>query len=394
VGKENMNSLSDRLSVAVVVEKFQRCGGVERRTLELASHLATAGHELHIYANRFEKSNSSGMTFHYVPMLKIPRALKPLSFAWFTSKIVGKRKHDLVHAQTRVFSYDVVTLGIGCHKAYLDALGINPRRSSDSWFHLAVLHLEERMFSPDKFDRGCRVITNSTRCRNELLDFYSVPPEFIVVIHNGVDQQEFNPQSCAELRHESRSRLGFLPDDFVVLFVGPGFHRKGLDVFLRALGRLQNRKDIKALVIGSGQLEPYLRLASSLEIADRVSWVGSVSPQEIVKYYAVADAFALPTRYDPFANSTMEALACGLPVVTTVVNGVSEILRDNESAFLIDVNDDEMLAERLCQLADNLRLREQLGYAGRRAVEPYTWQRTAVETMAVYDAVIRSRGLR
>ena len=105
-------------------------------------------------------------------------------------------------------------------------------------------------------------------------------------------------------------------------------------------------------------------------------------------YYAAADIFALPTRYDPFANSTMEALASGVPVITTRSNGVSEIVEDGRDAFVVDANDHEALADRLGLLVGDPDLCKTIGRAGFKAAEPFTWERTAQETMAVYERMI------
>lgn len=383
-----MNRDIGKLSIGIVVERFHSRGGVERRTFELVNNLVAAGHDVHVYANNWIRDCTFDVTFHHIPMLKLTKALKPWSFAWFASRLTSRSGHDLIHTQARVFGYDLATLGVGCHKAYLDAAGIDHETAPDRRFHKTVLELEKRMLSPDKFDAGCRIITNSIKCREEFASYYSVPLSNIDIIRNGVDQTEFSPVKRAQIRDEYRIQMGISPDDIVVLFVGPGFHRKGLDTLLMAVSLLSSEKHLKALVIGR---EKEISSAIDLNLAEKLIWVGSAGSQEIIRYYAVADVYALPTRYDPFANSTMEALASGLPVITTTANGVSEILQDGRNAFIIDSNDHESLAERLRLLCRDEGVRKRLGETGREAIQPYTWQRTAVETMNVYASVLQSR---
>lgn len=384
-----MNYKIGKLSIGIVIERFHSQGGVERRTLELVNNLIAAGHDVHVYANRWARDCTFDVAFHYVPMLKLTRALKPWSFAWFASRLTSRSNHDLIHTQARVFSYDLATLGVGCHRAYLNAVGIDHETAPDRRFHRTVLELERRMLSPDKFDAGCRIITNSNKCREEFASYYSVPLSNIDVVRNGVDGDEFSPVKCMQNRDMYRMQMGILPDDIIVLFVGPGFRRKGLDTLLTAVSLLSSEKYLKALVIGR---EKEMSSAADLNLADKLIWAGGASSHEIIRYYAVADIFALPTRYDPFANSTMEALACGLPVITTTANGVSEILQDGRNAFIIDSNDHESLAERLRLLCRDEQVRKRLGEAGREAIQPYTWQRTAFETLNVYASVLQSRG--
>jgi len=378
------------MNVAIVIQDFRMRGGVERRTSELVKKLAAAGHRVHIYANAWDPQMGIGARFHRVPMLKIHRALKPLSFAWSCTRLIPHGGHDLVHSQARIFKCDVVTLGVGCHRAFLDALGIDPERSGDKWFHRAVLHIERRMLAPGNYRR---IITNSNKCKRELAAYYGVPLADVAVIRNGVDREAFSPETRVRLRAAARSELGLGAEEMAVLLVGTGFERKGLKTLIQAAGVLKSEKPAfraRVLVVGGGRRDQYERMAAGLGIAESLVWVGRTD--DIAKYYAAADIFVLPTIYDPFANCTMEALACGLPIVTTRTNGVSEILRDGEDAFIIEPNDPTALAERLGRLVEDRRLRERLGSAGRRAIEPYTWQRTAEETMAVYEAIGGSRG--
>lgn len=383
-----MNDNIGKLSIGIVVERFHSQGGVERRTFELVNNLVNAGHDVHVYANSWVRDCSFDVTFHHIPMLKLTRALKPWSFAWFASQLTSRSSHDLIHTQSRVFSYDLATLGVGCHRAYLEAAGIDHETAPDRRFHKTVLELERRMLSPDKFDAGCRIITNSIKCKEEFVRYHSVPLSNIDVVRNGVDQDEFSPAKCMQIRDEYRMRMGISPDDIVVLFVGPGFRRKGLDTLLTAVSLLSSEKHLKVLVIGR---EKEISMAANLNLANKIIWAGSTGSREIIRCYAVADIFALPTRYDPFANSTMEALASGLPVITTTANGVSEILQDGRNAFIIDSNDHEALAERLRLLCRDECTRKRLAEAGREAIQPYTWQRTALETMNVYTSVLQGR---
>lgn len=377
-----------KLSIGIVIESLHMHGGVERRTSELVRHLISAGHEVDIYANRWDESTLEGVGFHRIPMLKLGRSMKPLSFARFCSALIPKSKHDIIHTQTRIFRYDVATLGVGCHRAYLDAVCIDPETAPDKGFHRAVLRIESEMLGPEKFAAKNRIIVNSNMCKQELMERYSVPEASIHVVHNGVDHEAFSPDIRMNLRAEARKSLGLSQDDIAVLYVGAGFHRKGLDTLIEAIGQLD--KQFKLLIVGKGNRDAYNDSAHGLGIADQLIWAGQ--SDDVTRHYAAADVFVLPTRYDPFANSTLEALACGVPVITTTSNGVSEILRDGIDGFIVERDSPQDIAERLLALADDENLRERIGSAGHKAVEPYTWQRTAEQTMAVYDAIIADRG--
>jgi len=379
-----------KLRIGLLIETLHRHGGLERRTSALANGLLAAGHEVHIYANKWDSEAAEGAHFHRVPMLKLDRAMKLLGFAWFSSRLAAG--NDLIHTQARVFRYDLATLGGGCHKAYLDAMGIDPQKTPDRRIHRVILHIERSMFDPKNFVRGNRIIVNSNKCKAEIIDHYSVPEASIDVVHNGVDREAFSPEMCAGRRTTARTELGLDANEIAILLVGTGFERKGLKTLIRAAGILNAEKPacrIRVLVVGSGKTDGYKAGATELGIAERLVWVGRAD--DIAKHYAAADIFVLPTRYDPFANSTMEALASGIPVITTTANGVSEIIRDGTDGLIIEPNDAEALADRLNTLASDAKLRQHIGSSGRKAVEPYTWQRTTEQTIAVYEKIIISR---
>jgi UDP-glucose:(heptosyl)LPS alpha-1,3-glucosyltransferase len=377
------------MNIAIVIQDLRMRGGLERRTSELAKQLLLGHHEVHVYANRWDLSAAEGAAFHRVSMLKFPRAMKPLSFAWNAGRLAGRGGHDIVHTQARLFRYDVVSFGVGCHKAFLDATGQDPERSGDKWFHRAVMHIEREMFKPGHYRR---IITNSQKVRRELHEYHGVPESDVTVIRNGVDQEQFSPTMRDRMRAEARSRLGLHDGDAAILLVGTGFRNKGVETLIRAAGLLAESGragNTRVVIAGAGKTEPYQRIADDLGIGDSVIWTGRCAEME--RLYAAADIYALPTLYDAFSNSTLEALACGLPVITTHSNGASEILTDGVDAFIVGASDVSALAERLGALAEDAGLRERLGSAGREAIAPYTWERMARETIRVYESILADR---
>ena len=162
-------------------------------------------------------------------------------------------------------------------------------------------------------------------------------PEKIRVIYNGVDRERFSPD---RLRHKPPAaivELGLEPGIPTILFVGSGFKRKGLHFLIAALPRMQ-RRDSRLLVVGHGRTSPYERLAAKLGVAQRVRFLG---PQPAVeRFYAAGRVLALPTIYDPCSNVVLEALAGGLPVVTTAANGASEFIQPGKNGAILARPDD------------------------------------------------------
>ena len=154
-------------------------------------------------------------------------------------------------------------------------------------------------------------------------------------MYPGVDVSRFHAGGRAQRRAAARRNLGIAEDEIVFLFVANNFRRKGLDLVLRALRRVDLRQArARLLVVGAGRRWLFGPLALLLGVSDWVTFAGA--SQEVEKFYGAADVFVLPTRYDPFAAVCLEAMACGLPVITTMMNGAAELIETGRSGFVLD----------------------------------------------------------
>jgi UDP-glucose:(heptosyl)LPS alpha-1,3-glucosyltransferase len=200
------------------------------------------------------------------------------------------------------------------------------------------------------------VITNSDMVRRDVVARHGVPAARLTT-WNGVDLARFHPGLRGTAGAEKRRELGLAPEELVVLFLGSGYARKGLDLALEAFARLAaTRADARLVVAGFDSARAaYAARALALGLAERVRFVGGTLAPEAL--YAAADLYVLPTRYDPFANSTLEALACGLPVVTSTTNGAAELLTDAEGACVDVALGAEPLCAALAAWSEPARLR-------------------------------------
>jgi len=370
------------MKIAVVSTRFNTKGGSERRTYQLVKGLLSAGHEVEIFAAQVEDMDL-GAEVTMVPMTPGPSFIKLASFTRNLNRALsGRRDIDIVHNQIRPFTDGVVTVGGGCHAEYLKESGtalsfMNP-------LHRLILNMERERYRPG----GCRaVITNSEFARKGILSHYPIPPERVFVAYNGVDLEKFNPERIRAQRAQIRAKYGY-KDEPVALFVGAGYKRKGLATLIRAIPVLkvmeQDINRLKLLVVGKDDPGPYVRLARGLGVSDRVSFAGAVTNPDA--YYGAVDMFVLPTKYDPFSNASLEAMASGLPVVTTSGNGVAEIITDGEDGLVIkDTEDPVSLASSLAYLSCE-KVRRKMGAKARERAEGFTWARTLESTLEVYGS--------
>ena len=194
------------------------------------------------------------------------------------------------------------------------------------------------------------VICNSRMVADEVERYYGVPREKLQVIYNGIDGAVFHPGLADEFRHGTRASLAIPAAAPLLLYVGSGFERKGVPQLLRAFAA-QARRDAHLVLVGADRkLKAMARLAEGLGIADRVRFTGPV--KDVRPYYGAADGFVLPTLYDPCPNAVLEALACGLPTVTSTTCGAREWIREGENGWVVDALDGVALARGLDGLCD------------------------------------------
>ncbi len=382
--------MTGRLRVAIVSLDFHREGGSEGRTGRLVDHLVAEGHEVHLVGARIRGPWDRRTILRPVRTAAHPHWLEVILFCRQAQQVVASQGFDIVHNQIRPFTPGVVTVGGGSHRFYVQE--VLPQEKGwaracvkrASPLHLVLLALERRGF---RIDRCPFIIANSCLSRDGILKYCPMPPERVVVAYNGVDADRFSPARRGQFREQRRAALGVAPEDFLVLFVGAGFARKGLGPLLAAVSKLQGRGlRSRLVVVGAGRSGAWRSRAERLGIAERVTFVGAVPDPE--SYYAAAEVLALPTLFDPFANVTLEAMASGLPVVTSRRNGASEILHHGVDGLVVDPADDVGgLADALASLLDPSR-RAGIGERARETALKYSWEGPLERTLAVYRAVV------
>ena len=370
------------MKLALIRRRYTDFGGAERYVNQLAARLVEAGHEVHVLAREWHPRQGTGLTFVRVAAGGGPSFVGLLTFARAASRLVEAGGYDLVHSFERTFTQDIFRAGDGCHREWLArraaALG-RPRGWLDrlSPRHRAFLYLESRLYADPRLKF---ILVNSRQGKVEIERHYGVPEEKIRVVYNGLDRGRFHPGLAAEHREAVRQELGLAPDEPVALFVGSGFARKGLAAAIRALPESR----ITLLAAGRDRIGPYRALARRLGALRRVLFLG---PRlDVERLLGAADLFVLPSLYEPFSNACLEAMAAGLPVVTTAGTGAAEIVEEGRNGCLVGQPPrPEELAEKMNRaLAID---RAALAALNRKALEPFDWDRNLAETLAVYQAV-------
>jgi UDP-glucose:(heptosyl)LPS alpha-1,3-glucosyltransferase len=313
------------MKLAIIRRQFSATGGAELYLQRLLAALSGRGHSMTLFTEHWPDP-PSGVTVR-VMQGGARRAARAAKFAEAVESAVAREKFDCVFSLERGLRQDVYRAGDGVHRVWLQ----RRREFAPRWrrlfigrgaFHRSMLALEARAFSPanTRF-----VIANSRMVAEEIVANFGYPRERIHLVRNGVDVGRFESGD----RARGRERFGIRPDEFVILFVGSGWERKGLHYLLRALRGLP-RDGCRLLVVGKGR--------APRDAGSNVLFAGAMSDVETA--YAAADLFVTLPIYEPSANVVVEALAAGLPVVTTAQNGAAELIAGGERGDVVARPDD------------------------------------------------------
>ena len=373
--------MKQNLKIALVCKRYTpHAGGMERYTVHLARQLKRAGHAVHVYANRWQED--PGIVFHRVAIFPLSLPVRNLSFALFAKRQLKRAGMDIIHSMERGLFQDIYRASDGIVPVHLEHRYPGPvmrRFKSVTPRRLALIYLERKMFSPG----GCRVImTNSHLVKQQIMQYYSVPPDRIRVIYNGVDPERFNPRVRDLYREAVREAHGIAGDEMLLLFVSNDHKRKGLMTILQAVQAPLDER-IRLMVIGKkGRF--YENWAENHLGRGRVLFTGP--RMDVETYYAASDLFVFPTGYDAFANVCLEAMACGVPVITTRNNGASELIEDGKQGFVLREGTPEELAMRIKALLP-MSEREKMGREAAEKAKAFTLENHVRQVLRLYGDV-------
>ncbi len=326
-------------------------GGAETYVADLCRHLVAQGHDVELFAESWsEEAIPRAARRVRVPVRGRTRGGRIWNFAVQSELALRSSSHDCVIGFINTWHQDILIPQGGVHQASLDA---NARRHANGlsrslyrwgkqlnpkWWWL-YRSIERRQYDPS---RPTRVVAVSEMVRGHLEHYHGVPRDRIAVIPNAIDAQRLLVANPASVREEFRRRHGLKTTDLIGLFVGHNFRLKGLPALLRALQARRQRpnspRTIHVLVCGGGNLGPFRRMTRELGLDDSVHLIGF--EPDIRTCYHASDFFILPTYYDPCSLVVFEALACGLPVITTRCNGAGELITEGREGFVVDHPDD------------------------------------------------------
>ena len=360
---------------------------------------------MHVYYHEAarETSLAPGAQFHAVRASRPSgsRLGLPLHVATFARNATSTLKHDraaydVVHSRGMstweldiVHVTGVVKAEIARDRAARDEDAGIARQFKDALLPAAApIILVRQAIERRIFEKGMplEIHTDSTLVRDDVLASFQVDPSRVRSVPPGVSLEEFRPPIDKEAVRRETEVAGCEP---VLLFCGHSWKRKGLDRAIRALARM--RQPAKLVVVGDGDVERYRGIAREVGVAERIRFVGHRA--DSWRFFQAADVFLLPTRVDMWGMTIVEAMASGIPPVTTTAAGAATVIADGESGFVLpEPLDVDLLAATCDRLVADPALRERIGSAAAGRARTLTWTEHGrrVEA-AMLDAAERRR---
>ena len=370
--------------VAILCRDVAGVGGTTTTILQHCRRLCAAGWEPWVYGERLDQKalKDAGAVTRSVPSWPWGSYFKRRLFAAVTDGAVARGGFDLVHGHGDNLSQDVLSLHNCVHAAH-EAVQGKPLKASSGVGRIHERQLRERRFR--------KLIANSKLIQDEVCARFGVPREMTQVIYPGYDAARFRVDDRQRFRGPERAALKVGEGEVLFGLITSGdFQKRGVDVFLRALGELARAgvTGWKAVIIGKeSRLAPYVDLAVEEGVIKDVRFLPPAP--DVERFYHALDVYVHPAHYEEFGQSVQEALACGLPVVSCRKVGAAELLSGEARDWLLERPEPGPLAKMLKTLAADAALRRRLGALGPPAVAGNDWERNFVATLDCYTALLK-----
>ncbi|GIW84476.1 MAG: glycosyl transferase family 1 [Gemmataceae bacterium] len=371
-------------------------GGAETYVCDLARRLVRDGHTVHLLASEWdEQALPLALHYHRIPPAKGPRFLRPWRFGHACIAALSQCDYDVSIGFDKTWGQDILYPQGGLHVACAEHNLFKYRQPWVRFLAYCLKRLDPAYWSYRFLEKRqyCApplpwIVVNSRMVQRHFEIHYGISPDRIQVIPSAIDSQRFAAEDRFKRRYEERQRWGVSDDAVVALFVAMNYRLKGLEPLLRALASV-TKPSLYLVVVGNPRYRRYERQARRWGIGDRLRFLGP--RQDPRDCFFAADFLVHPTFYDPCSLVVLEALACGLPVVTSCYNGAAELLHPPLEGLVVeDPHDTPALAralERMCDAA----YRREAAAAARASGLAWRFEHHYQALMAVLEKVRRSK---
>lgn len=377
-------------------------GGTGSYVYYLSNELMKRGNSAYIVTGYDEsgdiKVNEQHRIF-FLKTLKMP-IVKSFQFAASASRKLNKMRSrlpvDITHVNLPLVPSFAVPAGFGkalvttvhsTWKGEAEAIKGEPysRLNANEKF-MVSFNWFLRLFEERMLERSNKIIAVSDFTRRELLQYYPVKADKIRVIHNGVDTDKFKPASD---RRKAKAELDLSTADKAVLSVGRLYARKGLFTLIESAALVARKfGNVKFIIAGKGlsnEMAKLVNYAAKLGVKENLVFTGYFPDKKLPRLYQAADIFAFSTFYENLPFAVLEALSTGLPVVTTRVGGIPEMIESGRNGFLVEPFNSRELAEKILFYLEHPAEAAEMALSARRTIEEkFDWRLIVKKVLDVY----------
>lgn len=385
------------MKIALCYESMiPQMGGCETYLADLARCLAADHHEVHLFTTRLDRASfPDTVVEHMLPPTSGLKFLRPWQFARSCYEAMKKEPLDVTVGFIKTWGQDILMPQGGFHVASVDH---NNHKLTSPWTRRLMRFIQTvdpKQWSFRSLERRqlfafpSLIVVPSNMVKQHAQRYYQLAESRLRVVHNAIDFSRFPTSDRLLVRSQMRDQCQLLPEDNVGLFVGHNFRLKGLDPLLRSIKLIPPEVNFKLLICGKSNKTRFVKLAERLGITDRVRFLGY--HPDVREAFFAADFLVHPSFYDPCALVTMEALACGLPVITTQYNGGSELLPKDLASLTIETpHHHQAMANNIIRLC-NPEERLILSRSAREAAKTWTFADHYRELLAIFEQVAAAK---
>jgi len=381
------------MKIGLVVEHFDpRRGGLEQWAWQFVQALQNRGHQVWVISRSFSaEADRLGIC-----CCQTPAGLSRLGFARVAEQWLRQLDLDIIHDTGAGWYCDVFQPHWGSWLALTERKLLLLPRWLRPCKRILIRYLPRyreirRLLEGQYRSDGRLFLALSTQAAKDFQHFHGVPPEYIRIVHNGVDIERFHPANRSRWRSQLRRQFGLDEETMLVLIVAHNFRLKGVPTVQEAVCRLAARgRRVQLWVVGGRRQGASHGGNGRAESQGPIRFLGPV--EDTVPYYAAADLYVHPTLYDTFSLVVLEAMASGLPVITSRFNGVQELLHSGREGYVLDDPLDVEELVRKMEICLDPGIRQQMGQSARRLAEQHPFEKNVEEIWEVYQEVLSGDG--
>jgi len=374
-------------------------GGAETYLGDLSRRLVADGHEVHLYACRWDATAlPAAMQIHAIPPTGGLRFLRVWQFGRSVLKASGQRHHDVTVGFDKTWGQDVLYPQGGFHAASQRHNRRKNRTVLGRWLAIGLKYFDSAYHSYRFLERTQylvpsppTVVVNSRLVLAHMKQYLRGFRGAVHVVHSAIDPSRFEAHDRESIRTAERANWHIAAERPVALFVGMNYRLKGLGPLIRAAALLPDEVPLVIAVVGHAKFNKYERLAERLNCVHRFRFLGHRSNPKSA--YFASDFLIHPTFYDPCSLVALEALACGLPVITTQYNGAKEFIQDGFNGLVIDDPHDAIqLCKAMAHFCEPLKLHSS-SVAARATAQNWTFDQHYKALLEILKQVANQKRL-